>query len=87
MAGRPKTQRFKKPQKHKMVGYKFATLVGGLFGTLALFLYPTVIQPMIDPTKWQEIQKEARAGYDQEKIQPGDMRVWTNPMKTPSKKE
>ncbi|XP_033743204.1 uncharacterized protein LOC117329385 [Pecten maximus] len=89
MAGSGKLQKtnYKKLKKHKMVGFKFAALVGGLFGTIGLLLYPVVIQPMIDPTKWQEIQKEARAGFDREKIQPGEMRVWTNPMDTSSKKE
>ncbi|XP_069128832.1 uncharacterized protein [Argopecten irradians] len=82
-----KRKDFDKINVHKMRGLKFAALVGGLVGTMGLFLYPTVIQPMMDPTKWQELQKEGRAGFDKEKIQPGEMRVWSNPMDITSKKE
>jgi hypothetical protein len=69
-------------------------------GAIALTLYPIAIQPMLDPQKYKDIQKQTRAvdlilankfmqknlcsffnlqGIDQEKIQPGNMRVWSNP--------
>ncbi|OWF43343.1 small integral membrane protein 20-like [Mizuhopecten yessoensis] len=89
MPGPSKFQKknYKRLRQHQMIGWKYAAFVGGIVGAIGLALYPIAIQPMIDPTKWQEIQKEARAGYDVEKIQPGEMRVWTNPMKSKSEKE
>lgn len=36
------------------VGWRYAALVGGLVGAIALTSYPIIIDPMINPEKWSE---------------------------------
>jgi len=61
---------------------RMALLVGGLFGAVLMALVPVYFMPAYDPKTnkmYREIQKQARAGVDQESIQPGGMRVWSDP--------
>ncbi|KAK6173560.1 hypothetical protein SNE40_016986 [Patella caerulea] len=53
--------------------------VGGLIGGIGIAVYFAIIQPYMNPGMWQEKQKIGRAGIDREKIQPGGMKVWTDP--------
>jgi len=48
-------------------------------GAIGLAAYPVIIDPMINPEKWKKIQEETRAHIRQEDIQPGNMKVWTDP--------
>lgn len=61
------------------VGWRYAALVGGLVGAIALTSYPIIIDPMINPEKWKRIQEHTRKDIKQEDIQPGNMKVWTDP--------
>ncbi|KAG8191960.1 hypothetical protein JTE90_002234 [Oedothorax gibbosus] len=54
-------------------------LFSGLTGLIALALYPTVIYPYFHIDEYREIQKITRAGVNQEAVQPGGMKVWTDP--------
>ncbi|XP_038057169.1 small integral membrane protein 20-like [Patiria miniata] len=54
-------------------------IIAGLVGFIGLALYPIVVSPMVNPKKWQKVQKETRKGIDQAGIQPGGMRVWSDP--------
>lgn len=35
-----------------LVGWRYAALIGGLVGTIALAAYPVIIDPMMNPEKW-----------------------------------
>ncbi|XP_038218857.1 small integral membrane protein 20 [Zerene cesonia] len=59
--------------------WRFATLIGGLVGLIGLTLYPIAVSPMMDSSKYKEIQKVTRKNIKQEEIQPGNMKVWTDP--------
>jgi len=63
----------------RLTGWRYALLVGGFFGSIALVAYPITIGPMIDPSPYKNAQKVSRAGIRQEDIQPGNMRVWSDP--------
>ncbi|XP_046369387.1 small integral membrane protein 20-like [Haliotis rufescens] len=54
-------------------------VLGALVGGICVTLYPIMVQPFMHPEEWQKIQKTARAGIDRESIQPGGMKVWSNP--------
>uniref|UniRef100_A0A0B6XZJ4 Small integral membrane protein 20 n=1 Tax=Arion vulgaris TaxID=1028688 RepID=A0A0B6XZJ4_9EUPU len=56
-----------------------AVIIGALVGGVALATYPIIIRPYLDPKPWREKQRIGRDGVDVEKIQPGGMKVWTDP--------
>ena len=68
-------------------GWRYAAFIGSIVGAIGIAIYPIIISPMIDPTPWKEFSKEARekAGIKQENIQPGGMKVWTDPFDRPGK--
>ena len=74
-------------QKVKLTGWRFATFVGLLVGTIGAALYPIVIAPVRNPEKWQKLSEENRRAMaiKQENIQPGNMKVWTDPFDRPGK--
>ncbi|XP_063696272.1 small integral membrane protein 20 [Culicoides brevitarsis] len=63
----------------KLVGWRFGVFVGSIVGLIGLACYPIIIYPMMNPEEYKEIQKKTRAGIKQEDIQPGNMRVWSDP--------
>uniref|UniRef100_A0A7G3AFN5 Putative conserved protein with signal anchor n=1 Tax=Lutzomyia longipalpis TaxID=7200 RepID=A0A7G3AFN5_LUTLO len=62
-----------------MIKKRFNFLLYGFIGVLALTLYPIVVDPMINTNKYKKIQERNRAGVNQEEIQPGNMKVWSDP--------
>ncbi|XP_004922839.1 small integral membrane protein 20 [Bombyx mandarina] len=60
-------------------GWRYTAFIGGFIGLLGLTLYPIAISPMIDVSEYKQIQKEARKNIRQEDIQPGNMKVWSDP--------
>ncbi|CAK1542618.1 unnamed protein product [Leptosia nina] len=60
-------------------GWRYGALIGGLVGFVGLTLYPIAFSPMMDPSQYKEIQKETRKNIKQEDIQPGNMKVWSDP--------
>lgn len=54
-------------------------LVIAMLGAVTLALYPIAIAPFFNQDKWKNIQSEARKGIHQEDVQPGNMKVWTDP--------
>ncbi|XP_035792861.1 small integral membrane protein 20-like [Anopheles albimanus] len=62
-------------------GKNYALLVGGIVGIIALACYPIIVHPMMHPEEYKKVQKINRAGIKQEDIQPGNMRVWSDPFK------
>ncbi|KAJ8028719.1 Small integral membrane protein 20 [Holothuria leucospilota] len=60
---------------------KTTLLIGGFVACLGAALYPVVISPMLNPKPWKDLQKDARKNIDQTSVQPGGMRVWSDPFK------
>lgn len=67
----------------RLVGWRYATLIGGLVGLIGLTLYPIAIDPYLNPDKWKNVQKETRKNIQQEDVQPGGMKVWSDPFDRP----
>ncbi|XP_063832092.1 small integral membrane protein 20 [Ostrinia nubilalis] len=60
-------------------GWRYAAFLTGFAGFIGLALYPIVISPMMDVSEYKKIQKETRKNIRQEDIQPGNMKVWSDP--------
>ncbi|XP_021950289.1 small integral membrane protein 20 [Folsomia candida] len=65
----------------KLSGWRFGVFVAGLVGAVGCAIYPIIISPMIDPSPYVQAQKNSRKGIKQEEIQPGGMKVWSDPFK------
>lgn len=65
----------------RLVGWRYVGFVSGIVGIIGLAVYPAIIAPMRNPEPWKKISNEVRksSGIDQSKIQPGDMKVWSDP--------
>lgn len=46
---------------------------------VVLALYPIVIHPYLFVHEYKQIQKHTRKDIDQESVQPGGMKVWSDP--------
>lgn len=42
-------------------GWKYALYVGSIVGFIGIAIYPIIIDPMLNPSKFKEIQKRNRA--------------------------
>ncbi|CAG9864114.1 unnamed protein product [Phyllotreta striolata] len=60
-------------------GWRYAAFISGVVGAISLAIYPVIIDPMINTDKYKRIQEVTREGIIQENIQPGNMKVWTDP--------
>lgn len=67
-----------KPNLRKVRKSNYKVVAITLIGVLGA-LCPIYIFPLYQIQSYKNIQKEARAGIDQEEIQPGGMRVWSDP--------
>ncbi|XP_035208737.1 small integral membrane protein 20-like [Stegodyphus dumicola] len=63
----------------RLKGVRAFAFYGGIVGFIGAALYPIVIYPYFHVDEYKEVQKINRAGIDQEAIQPGGMKVWTDP--------
>ncbi|GAB6027133.1 hypothetical protein CHUAL_013895 [Chamberlinius hualienensis] len=63
----------------KLVGWRYGVFVGSIVGAIGLATYPIIIYPMLNVEKYKKIQAETRGHIKQEDIQPGDMKVWSDP--------
>jgi len=52
---------------------------GVFIGLLSATLYPIVIHPIMNTEYYKKLQNENRKGINQEEIQPGNMKVWSDP--------
>ena len=72
-------------------GWRYAVFVGACFGSIGLALYPIIIQPWQNPEPWKAYSAAARKetlrkkNQTVEDIQPGHMKVWTDPYDRPGK--
>ncbi|KXJ22458.1 Small integral membrane protein 20 [Exaiptasia diaphana] len=60
---------------------KSTLVIGGIVAITAAALFPIVIYPKLYPEVYRDIQKETRNSINQEDIQPGNMKVWSDPFK------
>ena len=62
----------------KLKGWRYAAFFGAIVGTISAALYPIVVEPMRNPDAWRKLSEENRKakGIRQERIQPGNMKVW-----------
>ncbi|KFM67044.1 hypothetical protein X975_03165, partial [Stegodyphus mimosarum] len=63
----------------RLKGVRAFAFYAGITGFIGAALYPIVIYPYFHVDEYKEVQKVNRAGIDQEAIQPGGMKVWTDP--------
>jgi hypothetical protein len=62
-----------------LIGWRYKVFIGSIVGVIGLALYPIAIDPMINTEKYKKIQERNRRGVAQEDIQPGNMKVWSDP--------
>lgn len=67
----------------RLQGWRYGVFVGAIVGSLGLAFYPIVVYPMLHKDEYREIQTRNRAGVHQEDIQPGNMKVWSDPFDRP----
>ncbi|MPC39125.1 Small integral membrane protein 20 [Portunus trituberculatus] len=60
-------------------GWRYNLFVGALVGFIGATLYPIAIYPMMNSGQYKQAQIENRKGINQEEIQPGNMKVWSDP--------
>ncbi|XP_071523297.1 small integral membrane protein 20 [Panulirus ornatus] len=60
-------------------GWRYGLVVGGLVGFISAALYPIIIYPLLNVDTYKKIQAETRKDVNQEEIQPGNMKVWSDP--------
>ena len=74
-------------QKNVLSGWRYGAFIGCVVGSIALAAYPVIVQPYLDPKPWQDMSRRAREshGIKQENIQPGNMKVWSDPFDRPGK--
>ncbi|RUS82461.1 hypothetical protein EGW08_009767 [Elysia chlorotica] len=53
--------------------------IGTVVGGILVAAYPVIVAPFLNPEPWKEIQRTGRKGIEQDKIQPGGMKVWSDP--------
>jgi len=82
---RNKKERIK--MKQPLKGWRYGIFIGGIVGAIGAAIYPVIISPYLFPEKWKKQSKEIREVYDikQEDIQPGGMKVWSDPFDRPGK--
>jgi len=72
---------------HVLTGWKYAGFIGAIVTAIGCATYPIIVSPYMHPEKWQNVSKQNRdeAGIKQENIQPGNMKVWSDPFDRPGK--
>jgi len=73
--------------KQVLKGWRYGLFIGGVVGAIGLAIYPVIISPYLYPEKWKQLNKENReaANIKQSEIQPGGMKVWSDPFDRPGK--
>ncbi|GCB64695.1 small integral membrane protein 20 isoform X2 [Scyliorhinus torazame] len=54
-------------------------LFGGFAAVLGAAFYPIYFRPLLNTEEYRQGQKVNRTGMNQEEIQPGGMKVWSDP--------
>uniref|UniRef100_A0A131XAB2 Uncharacterized protein n=1 Tax=Hyalomma excavatum TaxID=257692 RepID=A0A131XAB2_9ACAR len=70
-----------KSMKAPRRGIHAGVLLAGIATAVLVALYPIAIHPYLFVQDYKEIQKRTRKDIDQESVQPGGMKVWSDPFK------
>lgn len=68
-----------------MISFKSKMTLRGMLiplavaGAILTALYPIAIHPYLNIEQYQKSQKANRAGINRQAVQPGGMRVWSDP--------
>uniref|UniRef100_A0A023G992 Putative secreted protein n=1 Tax=Amblyomma triste TaxID=251400 RepID=A0A023G992_AMBTT len=65
----------KPPPKGLHMGF----ILGGFVTAVVAALYPIAIHPYLHVDEYKQVQQQTRKGIDQESVQPGGMKVWSDP--------
>ncbi|XP_055601009.1 small integral membrane protein 20 [Uranotaenia lowii] len=65
----------------RLRGSNYYMFIGSIVGIIGITCYPIIVEPMINPEQYRKVQKVNRSSVKQEEIQPGNMRVWSDPFK------
>ncbi|KAF6203233.1 hypothetical protein GE061_003651 [Apolygus lucorum] len=71
----------------KLTGWRYGAFIGALVGTIGLAAYPVTVHPMLYPEEYKKIQAITRKNIRQEDVQPGNMKVWSDPFDRKKEKE
>ncbi|XP_014272019.1 small integral membrane protein 20 [Halyomorpha halys] len=63
----------------KLTGWRYGMFVGGIVAAIGAALFPITIYPMLNLEEFRKIQAANRAQIRQEEVQPGNMKVWSDP--------
>ncbi|XP_038647385.1 small integral membrane protein 20 isoform X2 [Scyliorhinus canicula] len=58
---------------------RMVLLFGGFAAVLGAAFYPIYFRPLLNTEEYRQEQKLNRTGINQEEIQPGGMKVWSDP--------
>lgn len=54
-------------------------VLGGFVVAVGAALYPIAIHPFFHVDDYKKVQQQTRKDIDQESVQPGGMKVWSDP--------
>uniref|UniRef100_A0A0V0G5R5 Uncharacterized protein n=1 Tax=Triatoma dimidiata TaxID=72491 RepID=A0A0V0G5R5_TRIDM len=63
----------------RLKGWKYVLLMSGIVGSVGVATYPIIIRPMLYTEEYKKIQAVTRKNIKQEEIQPGNMKIWSDP--------
>uniref|UniRef100_A0A069DMY6 Putative conserved secreted protein n=1 Tax=Panstrongylus megistus TaxID=65343 RepID=A0A069DMY6_9HEMI len=63
----------------RLKGWKYVLFMTGIVGSIGAATYPIIIRPMLYTEEYKKIQAVTRKNIKQEDIQPGNMKIWSDP--------
>lgn len=60
-------------------GLNITVILGGFVAAVCAALYPVVIHPYLHVDEYKKVQQQTRKDIDQESVQPGGMKIWSDP--------
>uniref|UniRef100_A0A023F3X8 Putative conserved secreted protein n=1 Tax=Triatoma infestans TaxID=30076 RepID=A0A023F3X8_TRIIF len=64
---------------NRLKGWKYVLFMAGIVGSIGAATYPIIIRPMLYTEEYKRIQAITRKNIKQEEIQPGNMKIWSDP--------
>jgi len=58
---------------------KDVLVIGGFCAAIGVVLIPIYVMPKLNPQPYDSIQEVNRRGMNREEIQPGGMKIWSDP--------
>lgn len=60
-------------------GLNISVILGGFVAAVCAALYPVAIHPYLHVDEYKKVQQKTRKDIDQESVQPGGMKIWSDP--------